>query len=132
MSRDEVLRLIGEDTKRRFTLSEDGKQLRAAQGHSVEVALELPPSSPPPTLFHGTARHALDRIFQDGLRPGRRQYVHLSDSISAAIEVGTRHGKPVALTVNCESMSSAGHIFWMADNGVWLTREVPPCYLSFA
>lgn len=82
-------------------------------------------------LFHGTAAASLDSIFATGLEPRGRQQVHLSMDIPTALKVGGRHGRPVVLTVAASEMWAAGHQFWQADNGVWLTDRVDPAFLSF-
>ena len=131
LSPDALRQIVTDNDKQRFTLSEDGRRIRAAQGHSVVVDLGLTPTEPPVTLFHGTARDNLDAIFASGLNPGRRQHVHLSPDEETAVKVGTRHGRPVVLRVNTAAMHADGLIFWRADNGVWLTATVPPEYLGF-
>ncbi|MDH0612219.1 MULTISPECIES: RNA 2'-phosphotransferase [unclassified Agrobacterium] len=121
--------VVAESDKKRFTLSEDGRRIRAAQGHSVKVDLGQPPVEPPPQLFHGTATRFLESIMREGLRPGSRQQVHLSEDRTTAHSVGQRHGKPAVLVVDAGRMFSEGHRFYQADNGVWLTDEVPTAYL---
>lgn len=125
---DEV---VASSDKKRFTISQDGRFIRAAQGHSVKVELGLLPKEPPQVLFHGTAAASLDSIFATGLEPRGRQKVHLSMDIPTALKVGGRHGRPVVLTVAASEMWAAGHQFWQADNGVWLTDRVDPAFLSF-
>ncbi|WP_371168805.1 RNA 2'-phosphotransferase [Aliiroseovarius sp. 2305UL8-7] len=132
LKREELDRIVAESDKRRFTLSEDGRRIRAAQGHSVDIDLELPEAVPPKMLYHGTASANLDAIWAEGLLPGRRRHVHLSPDVETAIKVGTRHGRPVVLTVATGRMQSDGKAFWQADNGVWLTNAVAPEYLGFA
>lgn len=127
----DLKQIVAENDKRRFTLSPDGLRIRAAQGHSVTVDLELQPACPPDTLFHGTARDSLDTIWAEGLRPGRRQHVHLSPDFQTAERVGARHGKPVVLRIAAAKMHADGHLFWQADNGVWLTETVSPAYLGY-
>lgn len=128
---DQRLRaVVAESDKKRFTLSEDGRRIRAAQGHSVPVDLGLVPVSPPEILFHGTATTALAAILHEGLLPQTRQKVHLSADTDTATKVGQRHGKPVILTVAAGRMQADGFVFWQADNGVWLTDAVPPAYLT--
>lgn len=122
--------VVATSDKKRFTLSEDGTRIRAAQGHSVAVELGLSPAVPPDGLFHGTARDNLDSILRDGLKPGSRQHVHLSHEEDTAIKVGSRHGKPVVLKVDTGKMHRDGFTFYRADNGVWLTDAVPPSYLG--
>jgi len=132
ISRQVLEDIVRDNDKRRFVLSEDGHRIRAAQGHSIKVDLELSPGRPPDILWHGTARHVLDAIFAEGLKPMRRQMVHLSGDMETAARVGGRHGKAVVLSVNCAGMALAGAIFYRADNGVWLTDHVSPDFLSFA
>jgi putative RNA 2'-phosphotransferase len=131
ISKDDLETIVRESEKRRFTISSDGRRIRAAQGHSVNVDLGLLPSEPPKFLYHGTASQNLDSIFAVGLNPGRRRQVHLSlDSVTAE-QVGRRHGKPVVLRVETGRMYLIGFEFVMADNEVWLTDRVPPEYLAF-
>ena len=125
-----ILEIVATSDKQRFTLSPDGTRIRAAQGHSVEVDLDLPPSMPPATLFHGTARANIDAIMAEGLKPGRRRHVHLSSNEETAHHVGMRHGAPVIFRVDTARMHTDGQIFWRADNGVWLTDSVAPIYLA--
>ena len=122
--------IVETSEKKRFTLSADGTLIRAAQGHSVEVALALDPIEPPETLYHGTATRFLGLIRAKGLRPGSRQQVHLSADAATATAVGQRHGKPVVLRVAAGEMHRQGHAFYRADNGVWLADSVPPQFLA--
>jgi len=128
---DTLREVVAENDKQRFTLSEDGRRIRAAQGHSVAVDLGLAASEPPALLYHGTASRNLDAIFAEGLKPGRRQQVHLSLDRETALKVGQRHGKPTVLTVDAGRMHRDGYSFVRADNGVWLTDHVPAGYLGF-
>lgn len=122
--------VVGESDKKRFTFSEDGKRIRAAQGHSFPVDLGLEPKTPPPVLYHGTAKRFLDSILERGILPGDRQKVHLSADLDTAQSVGRRHGSPVVLIVDTHRMSADFHQFIQADNGVWLADLVPSTYLS--
>jgi putative RNA 2'-phosphotransferase len=128
---DTLSRVVETNDKRRFTLSPDGQRIRAAQGHSLPVDLGLPAVQPPGRLWHGTARDNLPSIFRDGLKPGRRQMVHLSGDRETAQRVGERHGKAVILAVEAGLMFSAGIPFHQADNGVWLVPRVSSEYLAF-
>lgn len=130
MSRAELGEIVATNEKKRFTLSEDGTRIRAAQGHSVEVALGIEPVVPPEVLYHGTATRFLDSIRAQGLIPGSRRQVHLSGDEATAIAVGQRHGKPVVLRVAAGTMHAQGYAFYRADNGVWLTDRVPPDFLD--
>lgn len=117
--------------KQRFAFSADGQRIRANQGHSVRIDLQLSPVQPPPMLFHGTATRFLASIRTHGLRPGSRQHLHLSSDAATATRVGQRHGTPVVLMVRAEAMHAAGHRFYQSANGVWLTDSVPPEHLAF-
>jgi putative RNA 2'-phosphotransferase len=131
LTRETILDVVATSDKQRFALDESGRRIRANQGHSVEVDLGLKPSEPPEVLFHGTAEDNLAAIRAEGLKPGRRQHVHLSADAATATAVGGRHGRPVILRVAAGRMPSAGFEFFVADNGVWLTAAVPPEFIEF-
>jgi putative RNA 2'-phosphotransferase len=131
-SREDVLHVIETSDKKRFSLSDDGALIRAAQGHSVAVDLGLQPQVPPSSLYHGTATRFLSAILSYGLKPRARQQVHLSTNQATALLVGQRHGKPTVLIVDALEMHRRGFLFFLADNGVWLTDQVPPEFLATA
>ena len=106
-------------------------KIRASQGHSVDIDLNLDPIVPPNILYHGTATRFLNSIKEKGLIKGTRQHVHLSDNVKTAITVGQRHGSPVVLAVLASEMHKAGFLFYRSDNGVWLTDNVPYKYVKF-
>jgi putative RNA 2'-phosphotransferase len=124
-------RVVAESDKKRFAFSEDGRRIRASQGHAVEVDLALPPVEPPEFLFHGTASRFLESIRATGLHSGSRQHVHLSLDETTATAVGRRHGRPVVLVVRAREMAAAGHTFFISANGVWLTERVPVQFIEF-
>ena len=124
-------RVVAENDKKRFAFSDDGRRIRASQGHSVEVDLALDPAEPPALLYHGTASRFVASIRAEGLIAGRRQHVHLSRDVPTATRVGQRHGKPVVLAVRAREMAAVGHPFYLSANGVWLTERVPLEYLDF-
>lgn len=130
ISRQELETLAAENDKKRFSISRDGQRIRAAQGHSADVDLDLEPMTPPKTLFHGTTAKVLGAIMAEGLKPMSRQHVHLSLDIATAKTVGSRRGKPVILRVNSGSMHENGLAFYRADNGVWLTHSVAPEWIE--
>jgi RNA:NAD 2'-phosphotransferase (TPT1/KptA family) len=49
---------------------------------------------------------------------------------ATATQVGASREAPVILTVDAAAMHAAGHDFYQAANGVWLTDHVPPGDLS--
>jgi putative RNA 2'-phosphotransferase len=124
---DEVVRT---SDKQRFAFDETGQRIRANQGHSTKVDLQLEPTTPPPVLYHGTARGNIQAIQESGLMRMARHHVHLSADIATALKVGGRHGKPVVFVVDSAAMHADGHLFYVSANGVWLVDGVPPNYLS--
>ena len=130
LTRPLMEQVIGDNEKQRFALSDDGSQVRARQGHSVEVDLGLAPVTPPETLCHGTAATSVDAIRRAGSQRRSRQHVHLSPDEETAIKVGQRHGKPVVLRVQAAALHRAGHQFFLSENGVWLVDAVPPEFLA--
>lgn len=124
-----VIEVVHTNDKQRFALSDDGRRIRANQGHSIAIDLELTPTPPPPQLFHGTAERNLSKIMDQGLLQMNRHHVHLSADWKTAEIVGKRHGTPVVLRVDAQAMANDGFQFYMSRNGVWLTLAVPPSYL---
>lgn len=116
--------------KQRFAFSADGQRIRANQGHSVAVDLGLTPETPPPVLYHGTVERFVTSIMETGLEKRARHHVHLSPDVATANRVGSRRGKPVILKIAAADMHSAGFLFFRSANGVWLTEQVPPQYIS--
>jgi putative RNA 2'-phosphotransferase len=129
LSRVELDEVVAKNSKQRFSFSPDGTQIRANQGHSVDVDLELQPMTPPDVLYHGTGHRAVGIIKREGLHKMSRHHVHLSRDVAAARQVGGRHGRPVIFAVDTAAMREAGHTFYCSDNGVWLTDAVPPEFL---
>ena len=130
MSLQDLQAVVADNSKQRFAFNEDGSRIRANQGHSVPVKLELTPRKPPAELYHGTATRFLDAIFRQGLTRQNRHHVHLSASTEVASSVGRRHGKLAMLRVDAARMAADGHVFYCSDNGVWLTDAVPVTYLA--
>jgi putative RNA 2'-phosphotransferase len=127
-SRATLDRIVAGTDKQRLQV--DGERIRAAQGHTVPVDLGLAPVVPPPVLYHGTVDQLLAAIRAEGLTPQGRTHVHLSADRQTATVVGARRGRPVILTVDAAGMHGAGHAFYRAANGVWLTGTVPPRWIS--
>lgn len=131
LTMEELEHIVETDEKRRYSFSEDKALIRANQGHSIPIDLELEPRTPPELLYHGTVGRFLDAIQKEGLTKQKRQYVHLSPDVETAVKVGRRRGKPVVLQVAAGRMHQDGYDFFLSDNGVWLTAAVPPRYLKF-
>ncbi len=122
--------IVATDSKQRYSFNEDKTLIRANQGHSIPVDVELKKAQPPEFLWHGTGEKYLASIEKTGLIPKSRLYVHLSTNEKTAIEVGRRHGKPFVYKVLSGKMFLDGHEFYLSKNGVWLTKQVPVEYLQ--
>ena len=120
--------IVKTNDKKRFEYSSDRLRIRARQGHSIDVDVELKEMTPPDILFHGTATKSVESILENGIMPSSRLYVHLSADEATAIKVGSRHGTPHVFKIDCKKMVKDGHKFWISNNGVWLTKVVLPKY----
>lgn len=130
LSFEELVYIVETNAKQRFRFDDDRSRIRASQGHSVEVELGYTPVAPPEVLYHGTAVQYQADILRDGLRKMSRHHVHLSADVATARTVGQRHGRLVMFEVAAGVLHRSGHPFYQADNGVWLTDEVPPTHLE--
>ena len=127
MTRQDLERIVREDNKQRYSFNEDHTKIRANQGHSIPVDVELRKAQPLQYLYHGTAARFLPAIRTDGIRKMNRQYVHLSPDYQTAVAVGRRHGSPVVvLRIDAGAMAQNGMAFFRSENGVWLCEYVPP------
>ena len=122
--------IVRTDEKQRYSFNEDHTLIRANQGHSIPVDVELEEMIPPAILYHGTGEKYVASIDREGLIPKSRLYVHLSSDEETARKVGSRHGKPVIYTVDCAAMTADGYQFFLSANHVWLTKAVPAEYLT--
>lgn len=122
--------IVRTDNKQRYSFNSDKTLMRANQGHSIPVNVELEEKQPPKYLYHGTAERFLNAIITEGLRPMSRLYVHLSKDEETAVKVGKRHGSPVVLKVRSEEMWKNGVKFYLSQNGAWLTKYVEPKYFD--
>lgn len=128
---EEILdNVVATNDKKRFAFNADKTKIRASQGHSIKVELDLPVTTPPDILYHGTTNRFLESIFTTGLKKQNRQHVHLSATVETATAVGTRHGKPIILIVKAKAMYDAGYKFYLSENNVWLADEVPPQFIK--
>ena len=130
INRDILEEIVQSDEKQRYSFNEDGTKIRANQGHSIPVDVELTLTAPPETLYHGTAQRFAASIEAQGLLPKNRLYVHLSPDPETAEKVGRRHGEPMIYLVAAGQMYRDGYLFYQSANGVWLTKVVPAPYLK--
>ena len=127
---DELIECVETNDKKRFSFDDTGDLIRANQGHSVEVDLQLEEKQPPDVLYHGTVERFLASIMAEGLKKGKRHHVHLSKDTETARKVGARRGKPVILRVDAGKMHGQDFKFFLSVNGVWLTDSVPAAFLA--
>jgi len=130
VSMDDLKLVVTNNDKQRFIFNEDYSSIRANQGHSIEVNVELEQMIPPNKLYHGTSLKNKEDILVQGLSKMNRQHVHLSADTSTAVTVGGRHGKPIVFIVDTKRMHEDGKFFYKSKNGVWLCDAVAPIYLS--
>lgn len=130
LDRATLEQIVARDEKQRYSFSADGKLIRANQGHSIPVDVELDELEPPKFLYHGTAKNFSASIKLRGLLKKSRLYVHLSSDEETALKVGRRHGEPKIFRVMSGEMFGDGFKFYRSVNGVWLTEHVPAKYLE--
>ena len=130
INREILEEIVRTDDKQRYSFNDDKTLIRANQGHSIPVDVELEEIEPPKYLYHGTGEKFRKSIDAEGLKPKSRLYVHLSEDIDTAINVGSRHGKPVVYRVFAGWMHRNGFRFYKSVNGVWLTKDVPTMYIK--
>jgi len=127
--REMLNHIVATNPKKRFAFNETLDKIRASQGHSIEIELGYTNQKPPEILYHGTGEKSVQSIINIGLEKRNRLHVHLSNDIETAIKVGQRHGKPFVFKVLAEQMYNDNFQFFISDNGVWLTDNVPTKYL---
>lgn len=132
IDRETLERIVRENNKQRYSFNEDHTKIRANQGHSLQVDVELRETKPPRDLYHGTAARFLSAIQAEGIKKMTRQHVHLSGDYQTAVAVGRRHGAPVVLRIDAGAMAQNGVRFYRSENGVWLCEYVPPEYFCVA
>lgn len=129
ISRSELEYVVFNNSKQRFSISAENK-IRANQGHSIAVKLDLTSQTPPAKLYHGTTDTNYQKIKTEGLLKMNRNHVHLSSDTETARQVGSRHGKPIVLNIDSKQMAEDGIRFFISENGVWLTDHVAPKYIT--
>lgn len=125
----ELEEIVETNDKKRYEFSDDKKKIRARQGHSINVDVELEEKTPPDILYHGTATKFLESIYKNGINSGNRLYVHLSNDEDTAKKVGSRHGTPYVLKIDANKMFNDGNKFYLSNNDVWLTKFVDKKYI---
>lgn len=129
-NRETLNHIVSTNAKKRFAFNDQLNKIRASQGHSVKIELGYKNQKPPEILYHGTSEKSVDSIQEKGLEKRNRQHVHLSSDTETAIRVGQRHGKPFVFEILAEEMYNDNFEFYISENGVWLTDNVPTKYLK--
>lgn len=133
ISLDDIKIIVEENNKKRYSISDDGSKIRANQGHSLkEVDIKFEERTPPRFLYHGTSCESRNKIFSNGkLSKMNRNHVHLSDKLSTAVDVAKRHSKNISiLIINTEKLIEMGHVFYISDNGVWLSDDIEVSHIT--
>ena len=130
LDRQTLDKIVETDNKHRFDFNGDRTKIRANQGHSFEVDVQMEELAPPDILYHGTAEKYVESIRAHGIDRKNRNYVHLSKDVQTAIKVGSRHGKAVVLKIDAKRMHGDGYVFLLSANGVWQTEHVPYGYVT--
>ena len=122
--------IVQSDGKQRFSFNEDKTKIRANQGHSISVDVQMSELAPPEVLYHGTAEKYIESVRQQGILSKSRNYVHLSKDVQTAKKVGSRHGRPVVLKIDAKGMYEEGYKFLLSANGIWQTKQVPVKFIT--
>ncbi len=130
MTMTDLIEIVETNDKRRFKFNYDKTMVKANQGHSIKIDLELTPVTPPQYLYHGTVMRNFDSMVCRGINKMKRHHVHLTENIGTAKKVGKRYGEPVVLIIEAFEMSKNGYTFFCTDNNVWLVNDVPFEYFS--
>ena len=126
----EILETVEADSKGRYKV--EGGLIWAVQGHSFPVDLGLKQVTPETPLYHGTLTSTWKAFIKThGLKRMSRQHVHLSGDVDTALMVASRRkGETVILVVDTQKAVRMGVRFFIADNGVFLSDDIPATCLQ--
>ena len=127
---NELKQVVQNNDKKRFSFSDDLCEIRANQGHSIKVELNLKEIIPPAILYHGAPIGVVDLIMKEGLKKMNRHHCHLSKDKETAEKVGSRRGKFKILEIEAMKMRADGCKIYLSENGVYLVDEVLPKYIK--
>lgn len=132
IAESELMQIVAEDEKGRYSFDAFATSVRANQGHSTtKVRLTFKKAVPPVLLYHGTSRKSMGLILKQGLKPMGRHHVHLTADLDTARSVGGRRcGATVLFEINTKSMVADGQEFYLSDNNIWLVHTVQSKYLK--
>jgi len=125
---EHVYAIAESDEKGRFEIRNG--RIRALYGHSIPVQMKYKRDEVPDVLYHGTGRSAVDLILKEGLKPMKRNMVHLTSSIRDAYIVGLRKdSKPVILVIDAKRAVSEGVDIRRACRNVYVSSYIPPRFI---
>jgi len=132
LTKADLVELVENDPKGRFSFLDNQKRIRANYGHSLKgVNPDYQSVKPPEFLYHGTTPKAKAKILAAGLRPMGRNYVHLSLGVKEAEKVALRRTKePVILKVKAFKAYQEGQNFYKTAKDIYLTDQISAAYLS--
>lgn len=132
ITRDDLIKLVKNDSKGRFSFLNNRKRIRANYGHSIEgVNPDYEALKPPELLYHGTTPKVKDKIMKVGLKSMGRNYVHLSVGIKEAKKVAQRRtNQPVIFKIKALKAYEDGQNFYKTAENIYLTNKISPKYLS--
>ena len=134
ITQEELDYIVDTNDKKRLAYNFNKTMIRASQGHSIKVDVQLKEVRPPRVLYHGTTFESYEKIKKVGLDKMRRLHVHLSEDFKIAYTVGKRYSKykePIILEIDSAKMYTDGFKFYKSENGVWLTDNVPSKYIKY-
>lgn len=131
ITRDILESIVINDDKQRYSIDNEKNRIRANQGYSISVDIELELRVPPTVLYHGTVGKFISSIKEQGLVKGQRQYVHLSQYSKTAVTVGKRRGIPIILEIDSKRIHEDDYKFYISSNNVWLCDHIPRAYIQF-
>lgn len=133
---EHLMEIVENNDKNRFSFNEDWTKIRANQGHSAKLGLNITFKEVqfPSTYYHGTEFLVKNSILKHGLQARNRAYVHLSKDVNTAVNVGNRHTKRgdavMVLEIDGNQMKRDGYKIYESENGVILVDDVPPKYIK--
>jgi len=131
ISFSDLKQIVDSDSKGRYSFSLEDTLIRANQGHSIDIDLGLTPTKPPKYLYHGTVEKFMHLIEESGLQKMARHHVHLSADIDTATTVASRRNTDnVLLKIRAADMYGDNFVFFVTENNVWLTDNVPYDYIE--
>jgi len=130
ITQEELEFIVTTNDKQRFVISEDTTKIRANQGHSIDVDVELKVTDPPEFLYHGTSGKNLPNIRNEGIKKMNRLHVHLSEDMITAFNVAKRKGSPVVIEINTFHMRADKIKLYLSKNNIWLADYIDPKYIK--